>query len=56
LRTTWRLPSPALAIAGAAVAGPAEDLIATKKRSKCHTARTTKKAPSLASIAENYKG
>ncbi|HSW27431.1 MAG TPA: c-type cytochrome [Burkholderiaceae bacterium] len=46
----------ALATAGAAVAGSAEDLIAANKCSKCHTAKTTKKAPSFASIAEQYKG
>ena len=46
----------ALVMAGGAVAGPAEDLIAAKKCNKCHTAKTTKKAPSFASIAEQYKG
>jgi len=45
-----------VAFAGAAVAGPAEDIIAKEKCSKCHTATTTKKAPSWASIAEKYKG
>jgi cytochrome c len=45
-----------VALAGGALAGPAEDLIAANKCSKCHTAKTTKKAPSFASIAEKYKG
>jgi cytochrome c len=40
----------------AAFAGPAEDLIAANKCSKCHTATTTKKGPSWASLAEKYKG
>ena len=46
----------AVAFAGAAVAGPAEDIIAKEKCSKCHTASTTKKGPSWASLAEKYKG
>ena len=46
----------AVATSGPAVAGPAEDIIAKDKCSKCHTATTTKKAPSWASIAEKYKG
>ncbi len=45
-----------VALASSAFAGPAEDLIAANKCSKCHTAKTTKKAPSFASIAEKYKG
>jgi cytochrome c len=44
------------AICGTAVAGPAEDLIKANKCSTCHTATTTKKGPSWASIAEKYKG
>ena len=44
------------ALTGPAVAGPAEDIIAKEKCSKCHTATTTKKAPSFASLAEKYKG
>ena len=46
----------ALTFAGDVLAGPAEDLIAANKCSRCHTATTTKKAPSWASIAEKYKG
>ena len=46
----------AIAAAGPAFAGSAEDIIAAQKCSKCHTATTTKKAPSWASIAEKYKG
>lgn len=45
-----------LAFAGAAFASPAEDIIAAQKCSKCHTATTTKKAPSWASLAQKYKG
>lgn len=45
-----------LAFAGTAFAGPADDIIAKEKCSKCHTATTTKKAPSWASIAVKYKG
>jgi len=45
-----------LASAGAALAGPGEDLIAKEKCSKCHTEKTTKKGPSFASLAEKYKG
>ena len=48
--------STALTFAGNALAGPAEDLITANKCSKCHTATTTKKAPSWASLAEKYKG
>src|SRR5512142_2750447 len=39
-----------------ASAGTGEDLITANKCSKCHTATTTKKAPSFAAIAEKYKG
>ncbi len=45
-----------IALAGNAFAGTAEDLIAAGKCNKCHTAKTTKKGPSFASIAEKYKG
>jgi cytochrome c len=45
-----------LATAGSAVAGTGEDLIAANKCNKCHTATTTKKGPSFASLAEKYKG
>jgi len=45
-----------VALSGPAVAGPAEDIIAKEKCSKCHTATTTKKGPSWASVAEKYKG
>ena len=41
---------------GAAFAGNAEDLITASKCNKCHTASTTKKGPSWASLAEKYKG
>jgi cytochrome c len=54
LQTT--LAATALTFAGNALAGPAEDLITANKCSKCHTATTTKKAPSWASVAEKYKG
>jgi cytochrome c len=45
-----------LAMAGPALAGAGEDLIAKEKCNKCHTEKTTKKAPSFASLAEKYKG
>jgi len=45
-----------LATTGSAWAGTGEDLIAANKCSKCHTATTTKKAPSFAAVAEKYKG
>jgi cytochrome c len=45
-----------VALSGNALAGAAEDIIAKEKCSKCHTATTTKKGPSWASIAEKYKG
>lgn len=50
------LAATTLAFAGNALAGPAEDLITANKCSRCHTATTTKKAPSWASVAEKYKG
>lgn len=43
-------------LASPAFAGPAEDIIAREKCNKCHTATTTKKGPSWASVAEKYKG
>lgn len=46
----------AAALSGSAFAGPAEDIIAKEKCSSCHTAKSTKKAPSWASVAEKYKG
>jgi cytochrome c551/c552 len=45
-----------VALAGPAVAGPAEDIVAKEKCNKCHTEKTTKKGPSFASVAEKYKG
>jgi cytochrome c len=46
----------AVVFSGSVQAGPGEDLAAAQKCSKCHTATTTKKAPSWGSIAEKYKG
>ena len=46
----------ALAFSSLAFAGPAEDIIAKEKCGSCHTATTTKKAPSWASIATKLKG
>jgi cytochrome c len=46
----------AFALGGPAVAGAGEDLIASAKCNKCHTATTTKKGPSFASVAAKYKG
>jgi cytochrome c551/c552 len=45
----------ALALSSLAFAGPAEDIIAKEKCATCHTATTTKKAPSWASIAQKLK-
>ena len=45
-----------LAFASSAFAGPAEDIMAKEKCGSCHTATTTKKAPSFASVAQKYKG
>jgi len=53
---TLAAASLSFAFAGAAFAGPAEDLIAANKCGNCHTATTTKKAPSWASVAQKYKG
>lgn len=46
----------ALAFNASSLAGPGEDLLEANKCSKCHTATTTKKAPSFASLAAKYKG
>lgn len=46
----------AVALSGTAFAGSAEDVIAAEKCTKCHTATTTKKGPSYASVAAKYKG
>ena len=48
--------SATLAFSGLAFAGPGEDIMAKEKCSSCHTATTTKKAPSFASVAQKYKG
>ena len=56
MKLTIALSAAALMLAGTAFAGPAEDIIAKEKCSKCHTATTTKKGPSWASVAEKYKG
>ena len=45
-----------IALGSHAFAGPTEDLIAAEKCAKCHTASTTKKGPSWASVAGKYKG
>jgi cytochrome c551/c552 len=44
-----------LALSGIANGGPGEDLLEANQCGKCHTATTTKKAPSFASIAAKYK-
>jgi cytochrome c551/c552 len=46
----------ALALSSLAFAGPAEDIITKEKCGNCHTATTTKKAPSWASVAQKLKG
>lgn len=45
-----------LALSSSAYAGSPEEYITTHKCTKCHTEKTTKKAPSYASLAQKYKG
>jgi len=45
-----------LAFASAASADPADDIISKNKCHSCHTATTTKKAPSWADVAKKYSG
>ena len=56
LKFTLVAAGAALVLSGSAFAGAGEDLIAANKCSSCHTATTTKKAPSWASVAAKYKG
>ena len=56
LISTIAISSAALAFSGIVFAGSAEDIIAKEKCGSCHTASTTKKGPSWASIAQKYKG
>lgn len=56
LHLTLAAAAVSLAFAGNALAGPAEDIIAKEKCGSCHTATTTKKGPSWASVAQKYKG
>ncbi|MGZ8253517.1 MAG: c-type cytochrome [Burkholderiaceae bacterium] len=56
LQFTLLAGAAAVALCGSAFAGSAEDVIAKEKCNKCHTATTTKKAPSWASLAAKYKG
>lgn len=44
------------AASGGAWAASGEDIINAQKCTKCHTATTTKKGPSYASVAAKYKG
>ncbi len=53
---TYAAAVVSVAFAGSALAGPAEDIIAKEKCGSCHTASTTKKGPSWASVAQKYKG
>ncbi len=51
------LPALALmALHGSSLAATGEEVIAAQKCNKCHTATTTKKGPSYASVAAKYKG
>jgi cytochrome c len=45
-----------IAASGGAVAASGEEIINAQKCTKCHTATTTKKGPSYASVAAKYKG
>lgn len=56
LNTALLAAAATFALVGNATAGGAEDIIAAEKCNKCHTATTTKKGPSWASIAAKYKG
>jgi len=57
MKSAATVVTAALALAAASAwAGPAEDLIASNKCTKCHTSKTTKKAPSFADVAAKYKG
>jgi cytochrome c len=58
MKSTFAIAATVLAFAlsGTAFAGTGEDLIASNKCGKCHTATTTKKGPSFASLATKYKG
>ena len=56
MKYTIALSAAALMLAGPAFAGSPEDIIAKEKCSKCHSASTTQKGPSWASLAEKYKG
>ncbi|HSC64864.1 MAG TPA: c-type cytochrome [Caldimonas sp.] len=53
---TFAAAVASVAFAGSALAGPAEDIISKEKCGSCHTATTTKKGPSWASVAQKYKG
>ncbi len=56
LSFTFAAAAVSFAFVGSAFAGPAEDIIAKEKCGSCHTAATTKKGPSWASVAQKYKG
>ena len=45
-----------LAYAGNALADSADDIMSKNKCGSCHTATTTKKAPSFADVAKKYQG
>jgi cytochrome c len=54
---TFLLATLALtALSAGAYAATGEEIIAAQKCNKCHTATTTKKGPSYASVAAKYKG
>jgi cytochrome c len=56
MKVITALSAALFVLAGPAFAGAAEDIITKEKCSKCHTATTTKKGPSWASVADKYKG
>jgi cytochrome c len=58
MKSTFAIATAVVAftLSGTAFAGTGEDLIAANKCNKCHTATTTKKGPSFASLATKYKG
>jgi cytochrome c len=50
------LVATVVALGGNAFADPADDLIEKNKCHSCHTATTTKKAPSWADVAKKFQG
>jgi cytochrome c len=56
MRLPIALAATLIAWGGVAHAATGEEVIAAQKCNKCHTATTTKKGPSYASVATKYRG